>query len=204
MVVKAVVFDCDGVVLKKPAQKYSDKLIMEHGANRELVEEFFRVVFAGKCQLGLADLKFELNQAIPNWGVSLTVDEILSEWFESDSNIDVEVANVIKLLRGAGIKCYLATNQEMFRAKYLMENTELKNLMDGFFFSYMYGVSKPSEAFYDRVFEKICSEIGCSIGEIAFTDDTQKNVDGAQKYGIKTYFYENCRGLVDFLESLGV
>jgi hypothetical protein len=40
-------------------------------------------------------------------------------WFEVENAVDTRVIGVIRVLQRAGLTCYLATNQERYRAAYM-------------------------------------------------------------------------------------
>lgn len=54
------------------------------------------------------------------------------------------------------------------------------------FLSYQMGMLKPAEAFY----KKVVSEIGGSVEEMLFIDDSQKNVEAAVAAGLPSVYYE--------------
>jgi len=61
-------------------------------------------------------------------------------------------------------------------------------------------VLKPSAEFYQRVMD----EIGCSVEDMLFIDDSQKNVDGALAAGLPAIYYEPGSDLAALLaDALG-
>lgn len=68
------------------------------------------------------------------------------------------------------------------------------------FLSFEMKVLKPSAEFYQRVMD----EIGCSVEDMLFIDDSQKNVDGALAAGLPAIYYEPGSDLAALLaDALG-
>jgi putative hydrolase of the HAD superfamily len=188
---KAILFDADGVVLKKHHGEYfSVRFSREHDAPVEEVTEFFKTKFR-LCQEGKADLKQELNPVLPKWGWDKDVDAFLEYWFTSDVEVDPEVIQAVQKYRKQGIKCYLATDQEKYRAAYLRDIMGLAQKFDGFFFSCELGAVKSQSSF----FEQVLIRLDLQPTEIAYWDDEKRNVEVAKALGINAKFYESIADL---------
>src|SRR3989344_7638248 len=122
---KAILFDADGVVLKKYNKYFSVQFSEKYGAPIDEINEFFEGDFRA-CQLGKLDLKEELAKRLPNWNWPDGVDAFLEYWFTTDAIIDPEVMKEVEKIRDKGLKCYLASDQEKYRANYLAEHLDLK------------------------------------------------------------------------------
>ncbi len=185
--IKAILFDADGVVLKKYKEYFvSQFFAREYKAPADEINAFFENDFRA-CQRGKLDLKEQLTKHLPGWNWPNGVDAFLEYWFTSDAAIDPEVMKEVEKLREKGFKCYLASDQEKYRANYLMERLDLKNKFDGYFFSYQLGYMKSQPEYFAEIF-KIT---GLKPEELLYFDDDQKNVDVATSMGINAYFYAN-------------
>ena len=73
--IKVILFDCDGVIIKERGQYFSQRLAQELGLpiNENFVKEFFKKEFL-LCETGKADLKEELQKKIGTWGYTGSVD----------------------------------------------------------------------------------------------------------------------------------
>ncbi len=183
---KAILFDADGVVLKKTAEYFSVKFAREHGAPLAEVTEFFKTTFR-RCQEGKLDLKEELGKLLPGWGWKGTTEEYLEYWFTTDAIIDPEVLKIVGEYRSRGVACYLATDQEKYRAEYLRKKLGLESKFDGLFFSSELGYSKEQPEF----FEAALKHMGLAAAEILYIDDDAKNVEVAKGLGIDARFYKS-------------
>lgn len=190
MSVKAILFDADGVVIKRQSEYFSVRFTREHGAPREELTAFFKSKFR-ECQIGKADLKAELEPLLSKWGWAEGADAYLRYWFSNDTETNPEVLKVVEDFRAKGVGCYLATDQEKYRARYIREELDLKNKFDGEFFSCDIGFSKSEPEFFAAVLEKL----QFPAADVMYFDDDEENVKVAKSLGIDAYFYT---GLKDF------
>ncbi len=185
--VRAILFDADGVVLKKYKEYFvSQFFAREYKAPTDEVNAFFAGDFR-TCQRGKLDLKVELAKHLSRWNWPNGVDAFLEYWFTSDVAIDTEVMKEVEKIREKGFKCYLASDQEKYRANYIMERLNLKNKFDDYFFSYQLGYMKSEPEYYKEIFKVT----GLKPEEFIYFDDDQKNVDVANYLGINAHFYTN-------------
>ncbi len=133
--IKIILFDCDGPIIHR--EKYfSQRLKEERGieVNLDKDNSFFNGEFL-LCETGKADLKQVLPKWLDTWHWKGSIDELLEYWFSNEAETNIEMLNYIKSLKQRGIKCYLATNNEKYRVKYLLETVGLQKHFDGCFAS---------------------------------------------------------------------
>lgn len=136
--------------------------------------------------LGRAGLMDRLKPALQKIAPHLTPDEFLSYWFNKDSRIFAPLLRELSLARSAGIRVYLATNQEHLRAEHLMARQLLAESVDGIFYSARLGAKKPDPEFFIRV----QAALGLSGDEILLIDDSLKNIDAAITVGWQTLHWK--------------
>lgn len=187
---KILLVDADGVALKKQSY-FSKKISKEHNVPMDKMNPFYNNEFR-KAQRGQADLKAELIQYLPEWNWDKTVDEFVSYWFNTDAHPDEKVFTHIQHLRDAGMKVYLASDQERYRAEYMQLTLDFDNRLDGCFFSYKLGCKKSEPAF----FEQVIKELDVDPKQIIFLDDDQTNVDVAAEFGIDARHYTSLDDLL--------
>lgn len=182
--IKAILFDADGVVIKKRERFFSERFAEKQGIAVAEVLPFFkndmRQAFVNK-----ADLKEVLPTYLQTWRWGGSVDEFLAYWFREESPIDPEVIGYIDELRRKGIKCYVATDRDKYWSQYLLEHLKFKAYFDGFFFSYDVGHEKDSREY----FEEVLNRLALKPEEVMYWDDDQKNVDVAKSLGIDAHFW---------------
>ncbi|MBI4138024.1 MAG: HAD-IA family hydrolase [Candidatus Wildermuthbacteria bacterium] len=181
--IKVLIFDADGVLIN--SERFSKRLAREYGISTEKTTPFFAGVF-NECLIGSADLKESIAPYLNEWGWEKSVEDFLNYWFSSEHSVDIELVNEIQKYREKGIKCFVATNQEKYRAQYMLGRMGFSESFDRLYASAHLGSKKPSLDFY----EKIISELGgIKKEEILFWDDTEENITGAIECGIKAEVY---------------
>jgi len=187
---KAILVDVDGVIIKKHGY-FSVPYAEKYNVDPSIINAFFRDRYP-LCATGKADVKEELLKVLSLWKWPGSVDDLLTYWFEWDRGRDEEVITKINEWRSQGIPCYLASDQEKYRAEYLMNNVGLKDVVDGAFFSCNLGFQKNSPEF----FTSILSELKVAPEEVVYFDDDQKNVEVANEIGIKGHTYQSPSDLI--------
>lgn len=177
-------------MINKP-YRFSQVLARDHNITTEVTDEYFKNDFI-LAETGRADLKEQLPKYLQKWGWQKSMDEFLKYWLESENYLDERLITGIKELRSRGIKCYLATNQEKYRADYMKREMGLDDrLFDQIFVSCEVGYLKPSMEFW--------SAIDTSLGnlnkdEVLVWDDTEKCVAGAHDFGFHSELYTDFDG----------
>jgi len=175
---RVAVFDADGVVVKK-GEVFSKRFSAKHGVPMDTILEFFHGEFQD-CLVGAADLKEVLPRRLKEWGVQEDIEEVLGFWFGAEAKIDEEVVEEAAKLRGKGIACYIATNNEKHRVQYLDDVVGLSKLFDGILSSATLGSIKPSSEFFTQA--QLAMGVENST-DIWFWDDDVENVEGAVAAG---------------------
>jgi putative hydrolase of the HAD superfamily len=181
---KAVLLDADGVVLKK-AERFSAWYEREFDLPEGSLGAFFEKEFKA-CQLGQQDLKEAVKPYLAGWKWQDSAEEFLQLWFAKGSEVNEKVLNKAQEWRRAGVKCYLATNQEQRRLNYLRKELGLEKQLDGIFSSCEIGFAKPQKEF----FQFILDEIKQLPTEVVLIDDSPQFVEGAKEMGMEAVLYE--------------
>ncbi len=189
---KAILFDTDGV-LALPEANFSKIYAESRGLDIAPFGDFFKGVFS-EAKLGNADLKELIKANKDIWHFEGDIDNLLQEWFDSENIKNEQLLGSIQELRESGVKCYLATSQEKYRADYL-KNVMFKDVLDGFFMSCDLGVDKNDPDFFKAVLDRL----DLKPQEVYFFDDSQGNVGVAKSVGIKSFLYT---GIENFKKDL--
>lgn len=174
--------DVDGVLVHgRPAdgRPVFSELKSDLGLSYErLRAEFFNrhwdAIVTGREPL-LPRLEAVLGEIAPAIGA----EQLIEYWMRNDSRMLPGDIAVLDEARAAGLKVYLATNQEHVRAAYLMTKMGLSAHVDGIAYSAALGARKPDEAFYRLSAE----QVGSAPEEIGFVDDVADNVAAARRAG---------------------
>lgn len=184
---RIILFDVDGLVVKKPAKRFSERYAKEFGVKVPMgkIKSFFETEFQ-LCLEGKADLKQVIGLHLLEWNWPKSTDELLEYWFSGDSEPDTRFEKLATRLRGEGISCYLATNNEKYRTAYLARKLNLRTLFDDIFASCEVGALKSREIFWEKVHKRLGSP---QKQDVTVWDDDQANVDAASMFGYDAHFY---------------
>lgn len=188
MSVKWVIFDADWVVIN--SELFSTQYQRQYNVTNEEMLPFYLWEFR-ETIVWNADLKEILIPWLPKWKYNMSVEEFINLWFKAEHSIDEKIVDSIKKLQAKWIKCFLATNQEKYRTKYMREKMWFDNIFDLVYSSCEIWFKKPDSEFYIKVLEKIKNEYKIEKNEILFFDDSAKNVLSANDVWLKSYHYTN-------------
>lgn len=181
--IKAILFDADGVTIKNH-RYFSQRFSEDFNVPMEKILPFLQEDLK-QCSIGKGDLKQSLIKYIPLWGYTKTPEELMEYWFEGEKEIDNQVIKFVKELKNKGIKCYLVSDNEWYRATYLKEKINLNTIFDNCFFSCDLGVKKSNPEFFVKVYQTT----NLKPEELMYFDDDTKNVDIASSQGIDAHTY---------------
>ncbi len=204
MTISHLLLDADGVL-----QDRDDESVLLAQIGRLLgvddagVSEFLDVAFAAErpCLEGRDQWARVLPEVLEAWGARERTDELLALW--CDSEVVAPALALAMKVREQGVRCWVASNQDVLRASVMEERFSYDRLLDGSFYSYALGVAKPDPAY----FEAILAQLGAVPAEVAFVDDRADNVEAARGLGIRAVVWQRREGtsvLAAHLRGLGV
>lgn len=180
--IRALMIDVDGVlVCGRPSdgRPWASTIEDDLGLSvADLQREFFSPHW-NEIVLGQAALVDHLKPALARMAPHLSCDDFIAYWFENDARLNTELLEELRQQREAGIRIYLATNQEHVRAAHLVEALGLGSHCDGIYYSAALGSRKPDRAF----FEKVAALSGLRPDQLLLIDDTPANIVAAQACG---------------------
>lgn len=189
MKVSAVLFDADGV-LTLPEEVFSIVYARSRGLDPAPFEEFFKTEWRDFAT-GKRDLKEEIESNPGLWQWDGDAQSFLDYWFKTEDVRNDELIALIKDFRQHGLLCYLATEQEKYRAAY-MKDVMFKGLFDDHFVTCDIGFKKSEPAFFEEIIKRLQIKTpGLQPGDIMFFDDSQSKVDTALSVGIDAQLYQS-------------
>ena len=180
--IKALMIDVDGVLVNgRPSdgRHWSADLEADLGLSFRVLEDAFFKRHWDQIVTGRADLRACLAPILSEISPTLTVDRLVTYWFEQDARLNEELITELATIRLRGLSAYLATNQEHERARYLMHKLGLAAYVDGCCYSAAIGHRKPTAAF----FAVAASGVELQPRELLLIDDDSDNVRAAIKAG---------------------
>lgn len=191
--IRAVLWDADGVLQHTPAP-WEERMAAAIGADRvpALADDLWSV--SAEALVGAVDFAGHIDLVLERQQLLEVRDAVLSTWRDLEA---VRQAHDVVARVRRSVPCYLASNQDSYRAQVMREHLRYDDLLDGFFFSCEVGAAKPDEAFFAAVVEAL----DVPAGQILFIDDLAANVDAARVRGLQAEQWQHHDG-VEALEKL--
>jgi putative hydrolase of the HAD superfamily len=177
--ITAVLWDADGVLQRVPQ---GDEESMRPALEGRIddVDGFLAEAYVAERPALTGEVSWPdvLPGLLQRWGIGDAYDEVLRVWLTIEP---VEATHaLVREVREAGVRCYLATNQAEHRGRHMHEELGYKRLFDGWFYSYEMGVAKPDTAYFAAIVERL----GIDPSEALFLDDRADNVASARSVGM--------------------
>lgn len=133
-------FDVDGVLIR--LNQYYSSVFEREGFSgiASNLNAFYNGAAGNACLVGKADPIIAIKPFLEKAGWTRTSEDYFMEQFEYEKkHLDHEFLFIIEKLRESGKECYLATDQDSFRSRFLLEELGFKSLFDGWFISNQIG-----------------------------------------------------------------
>jgi HAD superfamily hydrolase (TIGR01509 family) len=199
-VIKAVIFDVGGVLLRTPDR--SSRLVWEQRLG--LAEwESEEIVFGGemgtKAQLGEIS-----DEALWRWvGRRLELDHAQLDDFRQDfwrgDVLDLTLVDYIRRLRPRHVTAIISNATDALRGR-LAEEYPIADAFDLTVVSAEEHIMKPDHEIYLRALQKL----GRPAAETVFVDDSPENVLAAREVGMKSLLFHPALDLPHELAQFGV
>lgn len=198
--IKVITFDLDGVYFPNGKANFIKALgklgVSEDEAKRVFLKspEMNQQYKNGK----MTDEEY-WSWAVSEWKLNKPWQEIVKLMIDG-YDVDENVVNTVKSLRGKGYKTAICSNNFPARVNGLQEKFGFLNNFDVAVFSYEVGVNKPDK----KIFETLVQKSQVEPSSVFFADDNSDNLAGAKEVGITTFLYEGFEKYLEQLESVGV
>jgi epoxide hydrolase-like predicted phosphatase len=186
-VIKAIIFDCFGVLTTDTWRAFLDSLPAEAdiARARELNHQY---------DAGLITLEQFLEQVHEATGKS---PQLVERMLDNEITKNTPLLDYIKDLKQTykiGLLSNIATN--WIKDNFL--NIEEQALFDTMVFSYEVGMTKPDP----RIFELACERLGVEPSEAVMIDDVEWYCQSAQSLGMKAIVYKDFNQLKQDLQAV--
>ena len=176
MTIRAVLLDADGVV-QTTAPDFETRLRALAGD----AEAFFEAAIEAEqsALVGAGDFKADLEAVLARFGIAGSMEDAMEAWKRIEP-----VPGVLELvadLRARGVPCYIASNQQAYRAEHMSEVLGYGARFDGEFYSFALRARKPDP----RFFEGVLARLEIAADALLFVDDVGGNVEAARAAGMR-------------------
>ncbi|GAA5202732.1 HAD-IA family hydrolase [Microbacterium jejuense] len=137
-----------------------------------------------------------IREAAVAAGLGDRVEDVLSVWWTFD--VLAPSLAIVSRVRAAGTRCYLATNQDTYRAACMRDKAPYDEAFDGAYYSCDVRAAKPAAGFFDH----IATDLALPPERLLFLDDQPANVEGARLAGIRAECWTHTDGIPALLAIL--
>jgi putative hydrolase of the HAD superfamily len=188
----AVLWDADGVLQRVPRGSEESMRPAVEGLVDD-VDGFLAEAVRAERPALTGDVRWVdvLPGLLERWGIADAHDDVLRTWLTIEAVPGTH--DLVRALRAAGVRCYLASNQDERRGRLMHEQLGYGDLLDGAFYSYELGLAKPDPAYFAAVADRL----GVAPDRLLLIDDNAANVAGARSAGLDAEVWS-------YREDLGV
>ena len=186
--IKAIIFDCFGVLSTESFGVFRDKYLADQLAKREQANQAMDSLNAGT--ISYLDFVKELAKlAKINEG---TVQDYLSQNQPNDP-----LFSYIRKKLKPSYKIGMLSNAGEDWLEELFSKEDI-NLFDDIILSFKFGVIKPDP----KIYELAAQRLGLKPGECVFIDDQTKHCEGAKQVGMQAVWYQSLNQMAAELEPI--
>ena len=185
--IKNVVFDFGQVMVRFEPSYMVGRYVKDKADASLLGEVIFDRLYWDRLDAGTISDEEVINACYTRLPDRLHryVPEIYYNWIYNIPEIEGMGALVDYIKKEYGVKVFLLSNISTYFASHAEEISVLSKF-DKCIFSAVCGSVKPSR----EIFAHLCSFCGISADETVFVDDNEKNIRGAEDFGICGYLFD--------------
>lgn len=189
LMIKAIVFDCFGVLIEDGLGIVDERF----QPTREQWQEMN--TFRARADSGLID-RYDIEREFARI-LNVEVSEVNQALSHLHKNYPL--FNLVAKLKASNNKIGLISNVSAGFIDTYFSAIE-QSLFDEMLLSYELGYGKPDR----RIYEAMATKLSVETSECIFIDDVQSNVAGAKEVGMHGHVYTTLEGLEDYLSNLDV
>lgn len=194
------VFDLGGVLIDWNPRYLYRKVFATDAEVERFLSEVCTGAWNGEQDRGrpLAEATEALIAAHP--GERERIEMFYGRWIEMLNGAIAGTVEVLEELHGRGVPLYALTNWSAETWTIARPLYPFLDRFRGILVSGQVGMIKPDPAIYRR----LCEEFGLAPERCAFTDDSEKNVDGAARLGFHAHRFASPERLRQWFAGLGL
>ncbi len=187
--IKNYIFDFGNVLAKFDPLSLTKAVIKDEELAKTIAPIVFDRLYWDRLDDGTIsddEVKAEIAKRVPEALINLAC-EVYDKWIENLEPIE-GMSALIKKLKSEGAKLYLLSNISIGFSENYHKTEWIKTLFDyfeGLVFSGPLGLTKPNS----EIFEYLINKYDLNKQETLFIDDSELNINGAKKVGIKTHLF---------------
>jgi FMN phosphatase YigB (HAD superfamily) len=202
--VSALLFDIDGVLIRH--KDYFSEHLEKNGYQNacKIIDSFYHSNINKDCDRGKLDPLKEIEPYLKNIKWKNSCNEFFIDQFKYETQyIDYDLLGYINDINTNRLPCYIASNQNQYRKRFLVDKLQIEKVFTKAFFSSDFGYIKPEMDYWDYMYKYLVTKDPMiKIDNIVFFDDMYENVESAKKYGFITYQIERTTNVKALINSI--
>lgn len=192
--IKAVIFDLNGVFIKSPklSDRFKERFNVSENDFLMALKEIMSKVRLPKAN----DIFSYWKPYLLKWELDLSKKDFLDFWFSVEKE-DKEMINFARKLKKKGLKIFILSNNFAERTNYYSQNFHFFNIFDKVYYSWQTGFVKPDIEAY----KNILKDNNLKSEEVVYVDDSKENIESASRLGIKGILFENLEQIKEQLDK---
>jgi epoxide hydrolase-like predicted phosphatase len=187
MIIRAIIFDLGGVLLRTGDFTPRERLASRLGISRHELEE---LIFGGESGNKAQRGEISVGQHWANLAAQIHYSDnelksLVDEFFANDE-LDLNLLDYVRKLHKT-YKTGLLSNAFDDLRQIITERWHFEDAFDEIIISAEVGLVKPEA----RIFEMVVERLGVETRQAVFVDDMQRNIDGAKKVGLQGIRFQN-------------
>jgi len=197
-VISTVLWDADGVLQRTPTG-FEESMRPALQGRVDDVEGFMAEAFAAERPALTGDVRWldVLPELLERWRIPEAYDDLVRVWLTIEAVPGTH--EIVRGLRAQGIRCCLATNQDVVRGTFMQDDLGYGHLLDAAFYSYEMRVAKPDPAYFTTILGRLDE----AAKRVLFVDDSLRNVEAAREVGLAAEHWAHGDGLDALRDHLG-
>ena len=196
--ISTVLWDADGVLQRTPSG-FEESMRPALQGRVDDVEGFMAEAFAAERPALTGDVRWldVLPELLERWRIPEAYDDLVRVWLTIEAVPGTH--EIVRALRAQGIRCCLATNQDVVRGTFMQDDLGYGHLLDAAFYSYEMRVAKPDPAYFTTILGRLDE----AAKRVLFVDDSLRNVEAAREVGLAAEHWAHGDGLGALRDHLG-
>lgn len=194
-------FDIDGVLIHYSDYFSSTLSTTKYNNPKKNIDDFYKSQINRECDKNKKNILQEIQPYLQKMNWNGDVESYLQlQWNYEKGFIETDLLQKIRLLKSAGHKVFIASNQNKYRRDFLVSAMHLPEYFNHCFFSCDIGYVKSEKEYWDYI-QNYLRENKMESEHTLFFDDLIENINMAKSLGINSIQISSKNEITDYLEN---
>ncbi len=187
--IKNIIFDLGGVVIDLDRQRCVDSFTrIGFPQADKLIDSYHPVDFFNSLERGTLSVEEVCDKIREIAGAPISNEAICEAYCDFLVDIPLYKLRLIESLKERGFRLYVLSNTNPIvitkvRELFAQDGKKMEDYFDKMYLSYQMNCLKPEA----EIYEKLIADSGIIPAESLFIDDSARNIEEGQKFGLQVY-----------------